>query len=482
MEPILEFELCLPPKPSRVLLRALHRQLRDAILDGRLRPGLRLPPTRTLAGSLGISRNTVIAAYDLLLSEGYIAGRRGAGTFVADLHPILARPTPPSGTPGMDRRIVPYWRGYKQARIVQTDATWRYDFQIGFPDVTHFPFDIWQRLATRAARALSKHKLTEVDAEGRPALREAIAKHVSFARAVSCQPDDIVVVSGTRNALDLLARILVTPGETDVAVEDPVFTPVRDAFAAAGARLLAIPVDREGLIVEQIPASARVVFVSPSHQFPLGVTMSARRRKALLDFAQSVGAVVIEDDYDGEFRLDGRPLEALQTLDRAQSVFYVGTFSKSLFPGLRLGFVAAPAWARPALVAAKHVTDGYGPVLSQDALASFIAEGHLARHVRKMRKVYGERQLVLRQALQEHCAGRLRPIPASAGVHMAAELIGRGSGSDIAAAASARGIRISSLDRYGHRDGAPTGLAFGYGLIDTNDIEPAIRSLARVME
>ena len=336
-------------------------------------------------------------------------------------------------------------------------------------------------LSTRATRALAKVSVVREEPQGRQALREAIAHHVSFARAVACRSDDIVVTSGTRQSLDLLARILITPGETEVAVEDPVFMPVRRAFDAAGASIASLPVDTEGLVVDRLSPSARVICVSPSHQFPLGVAMSARRRAALLDFAQTFGAVVIEDDYDSEFRLQGRPLDALQTLDRGESVFYIGTFSKSLFPALRLGFVVAPQWAREALITAKQVADGHCPVLPQDTLAAFIADGHLARHVRKMRKVYAERHDALTKALVRHCGHRLLPIPASAGVHLAARLTGPIAASDVVERAAEIGIRVETLDQYAHRRCGPSGLVFGYGTIEADDIDQALRKLGRLL-
>jgi GntR family transcriptional regulator/MocR family aminotransferase len=479
MEPIFELAIALPAKGSRDLLRALHRQLRDAILDGRLQAGLRMPPTRKLAASLGVSRNTAIAAYDLLLSEGYLVARTGAGSHVADVRPRLQRPRAPAGNPSADRRLAEFWRKHAGPAEATPEQTSRFDFRTGFPDITQFPFEIWQRLSARASRALSRKSAVEGVPQGTPALREAIANHVSFARAVACDSEDIVVTAGTRQAVDLLARILVTPGKTEVALEDPGYPPVRDSFAAAGARILTVPVDGEGLVVERLPVSARVVCVTPSHQFPLGVAMSARRRAALLEFAQAYGAVVIEDDYDSEFRVEGRPLDALQTLDRAESVFYVGTFSKCMFPALRLGFVVAPPWARRALVAAKQSSDWHSPVIAQDALAAFIAEGHLARHIRKMRKVYGERHAALLLALARHCGDRLRPIPALAGVHLAAELVEPGQAGDMVAAAAEAGIKVESLARYSHRRSAPGGLVLGYGMIGAGDIDPGIRALSR---
>ncbi len=300
MEPIFELALDLPDKGSRERLRSLHRQLRDAILDGRLQPGLRLPPTRVLASRYGVSRNTAVAVYDLLLSEGYLSTRRGSGTYVADVIPKPAHRKSAVSPPANDQRLAAYWREPPVTAPVQGVS--RHTFRIGVPDVTKFPFDVWRRLSTRALRALAKTPAVPSDPQGRPMLREAIAKHASFTRAVSCHPEDIVVTAGAQEAFGLLARILVTPGKTVVAVENPGYRRLRAAFMAAGAKLVPVPVDAEGLVVDQLPAKARVICVTPSHQFPLGTAMSMRRRAALLELARARGAVVIEDDYEAEFR------------------------------------------------------------------------------------------------------------------------------------------------------------------------------------
>lgn len=480
MEPILDLPIILPPSGSRDLLGALHRQLRAAILDGRLRPGLRLPATRALASSLGVSRNTVVAAYDLLLSEAYLAGLPGSGTYVADVLPRYARKAA-RGKSAADRRLNPFWRDAQYSSTAVSSASQRYDFRVGLPDKALFPFHIWRRLSARALRALSKTPAFYAEPEGRPALREAIARHVSFARAVSCRPDDIVVTAGAQQGFDLLARILVVPGQTMVAMEEPGYRPMRETFAAAGAKIASVAVDREGLIVERLPADARVICVTPAHQFPLGSVMSARRRMALLQFAAARHAVVIEDDYDGEFRFGGRPLDALQTLDRADSVFYVGTFSKSLFPALRLGFVVSPPWARHALVAARQVTDWHGAVLAQDTLAAFIAEGHLARHVRKMRRVYGARRAALLAALKRHADGCLTPIASEAGLHLAAELTAKVRAEAVIAKAAELGIALQSIEGRA-RARVPNTLLFGYGLIQAEQIDGAITRLAQVID
>lgn len=478
MEPIFDFPITLPPPGSRDLVRSIHQQLRDAILDGRLKPTVRLPPTRTFARALGVSRNTAVAVYDMLLSEGYVEGRAGAGTYVADIRPRLIRPSAPKQPPESDNRLTPFWRGRPPPDRSPTDTETTFNFLSGFPDTTQFPFDIWSRLCGRAGRALSRRHAVEGDPAGEPALRDAIANHVSFARAVACTGDDIVVTAGTRQAIDLLARILVTPGQTEVAVEDPGYPPTRNAFAAAGARIVPIPVDGKGLMVDRIPPGVRVISVTPSHQYPIGVTLSAKRRAALLDFAETFGASIIEDDYDSEFRIGGRPLDALQTLDRGGRVFYAGTFSKSMFPALRMGFVVAPAWARPALIGARHLSDWHAPVLTQAALADFITEGHLARHIRKMRRDYAARHDILTAALNHHFGDRLRIFEAHAGVHLATRTETAAEADSLRRAAEGRNVRIDDLNAYSLRDGGPPGLVFGYGLIPRDQIEPAIARIA----
>jgi GntR family transcriptional regulator/MocR family aminotransferase len=353
-------------------------------------------------------------------------------------------------------------------------------FRTGVPDTSSFPFHIWRRLLARSLRALAKVPAAYVDAQGRLPLREAIANHVSFARAVACRPEDVVVTAGTQQAIDLIARILVTPGRTTVALEDPGYPPLRAAFAALGAKLVPVPVDNEGLIVEQLPADTRVICVAPSHQFPLGVAMSMRRRTELLEFARVNGAVIVEDDYDGEFRYGSTPRDALQTLDRSGSVFYVGTFSKSLFPGIRLGFVVAPAWARRALANAKQASDWHSPVLEQDALAAFISEGHMARHVRKMRKVYSERRELMMSGLHAHFSPWLEAIPSSGGMHLTALIRESVDLDAIVRGARQRNLELRALRAYSLDGNAPAGIVMGYGANSAEALTEGLLQLRRL--
>lgn len=466
--------------PARGRLQALHGQLRAAILDGRLRMGQALPSTRALSSSLGVSRNTVVAAYDLLLSEGYVVARQGAGYVVAHASAPTAGASRTEAR--VEERLQPRWRDATAPAPMNALPPSRYDFRVGMPDASRFPFEVWRKLSARALRTLT-HAMSAYDAaEGRAALREAIAGHVSFARAVSCSAADVMVTGGAQQAFDLLARILVTPRRTVLAVEDPGYPQLRVTFEAAGARVVPVPVDEEGLIVERIPPEARVIYVTPSHQFPTGMAMSPARRVALLEFARRHRAVIVEDDYDGEFRYGGRPLDALQTLDRDGSVFYVGTFSKSLFPTLRLGYVVAPPWAMAALGSVRQFVDRHSDLLAQDTLALFIAEGHLARHVRKMRRIYAERRDALLEALSRHAGEALRPLASDAGLHITTELRWPVPAGRIVEHSAAQDLRIEALDGYAIGGHKPNGLLFGLGGVPATRMDEAVRVLARVLD
>lgn len=482
MEPILELPIRIPPRKSGERLRALHGQLKAAILEGRLRPGLRLPATRVLATNYGVSRNTAIATYDLLLSEGYITTRHGAGTYVSDVLPRMASLVgQPKVSARRVRQLHEFWRRPAAFDESPGDASVRYRFSLGKPDISQFPMSVWRRLSARTLRSFARASLVDEAPAGRPALREAIAKHVSFARAVACNACDIVVTNGAQQAFDLLARMLVTPKRVVVAMEDPGYPRARMAFSAAGAKIVPVAVDEEGLIVDKLPASAKIVYVTPSHQFPTGAVMSPRRRAQLLAFANAHDAVIVEDDYDAEFRFGARPLDALQTLDRTGSVFYVGTFSKSLFPDLRLGFVVAPAWAQPSLIAVKQYSDGQCSPLLQETLASFIAEGHLTRHVRRMRLVYSARREALLAGLEKHLSEHLTPVPSAAGLHLAAFIQSAVKVERIVEQARRHGVGVYPLSRFQSGRSARTGLVFGFSNLTERDIGEGLVRLAKAI-
>jgi GntR family transcriptional regulator/MocR family aminotransferase len=470
----------------------LHRQLydglRDAILSGRLRPGARLPSTRVLAGDVGASRNTVLAAFGQLLAEGYLEGRVGAGTTVAGTLPetlLRARPET-TGTTRAGRRPRLSRRG---ALLVETrDALARgaiaaRPFRPGLPGLEAFPFDLWARLVARRWRRVPRQLLDYGDPAGYAPLREAIAAYLGEARAVRCEAGQVIVVTGAQQAVDLAARVLLDPGDT-AWMEEPGYPGARGALVAAGIRLAPIPVDAEGLDVRQgarRAASARLVYVTPSHQYPLGVTMSLPRRLALLQWASRSGAWILEDDYDSEYRYAGRPLAALQGLDTAGRVIYAGTFSKVLFPSLRLGYLIVPAELVDAFVAARALADRHAPSVPQAALADFIEGGHFARHIRRTRALYAERQAALVRAARRALGGLLEVGPAEAGMHLMGWLPEGVDDRAAARAAQAREIDAPPLSAYRARParrGTRGGLMLGYAAYTSREIEDACARLA----
>ncbi|MBW8845160.1 MAG: PLP-dependent aminotransferase family protein [Burkholderiales bacterium] len=483
MEPVLPFELKLEGIRPGGLTKALHRQLRAAIIARRLPDRFALPSTRRLADILGVGRNTVIAAYDLLVSEGHALARPGARMVVTGPADAAQRKPLPEGgaqpSRQTDPRIAKVWRQPAE-RLVHSVPIPARCFRTGVPEDRHFDHDAWRRLTARALRDAARSPFNYGPPAGLPALREAIAGHVAFVRAVVCGPEDLIVTSGAQQAFDLLARLLVTPGRTRVVVEDPGFPATRAAFAAAGALLAPVPVDEQGLRIDCLPNDAKVICVTPSHQSPTGVVMSAARRAELLQRARTLGAVVIEDDYDGEFLFDAHPQDALQTLDCDERVFYVGTFSKSLFPDLRKGFVVAPPWAREALIDVKRSTDSHGDRLTQAALAAFIAEGHLARHIRRMRPIYAQRRQALERGLERHLAQWLQVLPGNAGLHLSARVLKGSSAAAIFQAARDHLPGAVPLSAYAVNE-RTQGLCIGYGCMEVDPIARAVRAMGRAL-
>jgi GntR family transcriptional regulator/MocR family aminotransferase len=458
----------------RDLTGEIYRQLRAAILEGRLRSGDPLPPSRELAARLSVSRTTVAVAYDRLISEGFAVARVGSGTFVS---PGLAARGKPAGTPVGVLTPRPVWAGVP---VPATDR-WRsarYDFRPGIPDARLFPYRAWRRLMVRQLRPSAVGFGTYGDPPGHLGLREAICRHLGTSRGVRALAEDVVITNGTQQALDVVARVLLEPGDC-VAVEDPSYSPPRRLFASLGMRVAGVPVDDEGLVVDAIPPDARFVYVAPSHQFPLGMSMSLPRRLALLDWAQQHNAAIVEDDYDSEFRYGGRPIEPLQALDASGRVIYVGTFSKSLLATLRLGFVIVPASLRTATRAAKFLSDWHTALPAQAALADFIDEGGFARHVRRMRSVYRARHECIVAALERDFRGLLRPVPSSVGLHLSALACPDATEAIPAALrrAQAADVACYPLSLYAAGPAPRAGLVIGYGSIPTEDIPEGMRRL-----
>ena len=467
----MDLHISLDGRPH--LTDAIYRQLRDAILEGRLSPGDRLPPSRELARQLAVSRSTVTVAYDRLMSEGYTDSRVGAGTYVS--HELAPRPSRTAPRPSALRSRA-IWDSVPIPRAFRRPA--EFDFRAGIPDARLFPYDTWRRLQSRELRRSSVGKGAYGDPAGDPELRAGIAGHLALGRAVRAGADDVVVTNGTQQAIDVVSRSLLAPGDV-VAVEDPGYPPVRLLLASLGARVAPVPVDDEGMVVALLPDDARLVVVTPSHQFPLGVAMSLRRRLALIDWAEEHDAAVIEDDYDSEFRLGGRPIEPLQGLDPHGRVIYVGTFSKTMLATLRLGFVVVPGALRHAVQAAKFVSDWHTAIPTQRALAAFIGEGWFARHLRRMRPIYRERHLRIAEILARDFANELRAVPAAAGLHVCAvatEMTVEDVERAIGRAADA-GVAMHALATMAAAPPGRPGLLLGYGAIATEHIDEGMRRL-----
>ena len=469
---VADLSLALPPPESRRLRSALYAHLRDAIRDGRIGSGEQLPASRRLAAEIARSRKSVVAVYERLIAEGLAEARAGAGVFVL---PLSARRA-------LDGDCAPpRWLKMQQASrgqpLESPGQQYRFDLRPGVPETSQFPFDVWGRLVGRALRSFSRTSPRYREPAGHPALREAIAGHLAFSRGLSCSPDQVIVTTGAQQAVDLIARCFAGRGR-NVAVEDPGYPSIGGGFSATGARIAHVPVDESGLVVSRVPGGTHVVCVTPSHQFPIGVPLSNGRRRQLLELARTTDAIIVEDDFGGEFRFNPSPGETLFRLDRHGRVFFIGTFSLSMFPALRIAYVVAPGWAVPALADARQEFDWHGPAIEQGALAAFIAEGHLARHIRRMRRIYAERRLELLRALQAHCPDLLHPMRGTGGLHLAAMA---GGDVDLRAwqqAASERGVAVELLDQYAVRPTEQRGFAIGLGLIPVEEMDSAIATLA----
>ncbi|HKE59472.1 MAG TPA: PLP-dependent aminotransferase family protein [Pyrinomonadaceae bacterium] len=478
----------LEESSSTPLYYQVYQRLRSAILFGQLSPGTRLPSTRQMANDLGVSRNTLLSAFDQLTAEGYVEGKVGAGTFVSptlpeDLLEARLKPKPVQHIE-MDHRPLSE-RGRVIARTAMTvsgPVGKARPFIPGTPALDQFPMSLWSRLLMRHWRDESRDLLNYGPAAGYGPLREAIAAYLGPSRGVQCNPDQIVIVSGTQQALDLAARVLIDSGDS-VLVEEYCYSAAQAALVGAGATLVPVPVDDAGLDISAIAtthSSARVAYVTPSHQYPLGVTMSLSRRLALLDWANRASAWILEDDYDSEYRYVARPLAALQGLDKSGRVIYIGTFSKVLFPSLRIGYVVVPPDLVEAFVTARAAAGWCCPTIDQAVLADFIGEGHFTRHIRRMRSIHAERQATLLETLQREAGDLLGIARTDAGIHVRALLPDHLDDKEVAAEALAQGVVAYPLSAFylGQPNQARSGLVLGYGAYNVRQIREAARKLA----
>ena len=469
-------DLTLNERPAHVTLsRWLHEELRRAILDGRLAPGTRLPATRDFARQYGVSRGTTVTAFEQLQSEGYLNGQVGAGTWVNERLPAhrhgARRP------PAVARKLPAPLTGLNFVDIARP-------FRCHEPAISEFPIDIWARIAGRRLRRASPALLAGRYTRGYAPLREAVAGYLGYSRGVNCAADQIVIVSGVQQALDLLARLLLKPGDA-VWMEDPGYFGAATAFRNAGARIIPVRVDAQGISVAQgkrLCAAAKGAYVTPAHQSPLGMTMPLERRLALLAWAREARAFVIEDDYDSEYRFEGRPVPALQGLDESERVILVGSFNKLLFPAIRLGYIVVPPALLDPLLAFRFGADQHVSDLDQAILCDFIVEGHLGRHIRRMRDLYAARLAAFESGARRYLDGLLELSPVKAGLYTAGFLRNGMSSQQAEAAAAARQIESMALDRFTLRRTDVDGLLLGFAAFDESQIRRGVERLAAALQ
>ncbi|MBC8120826.1 MAG: PLP-dependent aminotransferase family protein [Gemmatimonadaceae bacterium] len=473
------------------LHRQLYEQLRQRILSGQLLPGQRLPSTRILAELLAISRTTASLGYEHLLSEGYLQAHRGSGTCVCTQLPeqLLQAASPIVSVPsiGGSPRLSRYGAGLSEARMLlgKVSPPPSINFRYGPPAFDALPLQQWRRLLTRHCRCSPGVLDYATDPLGYHPLRESIARYLTRSRAVRCTADQMLIVSGSQQALDLTTRLLVDPSDV-VALEDPGYLGARHAFLAQGAILLGLPVDSEGMVMEQLtgqpPGTVKLVYVTPSHQFPTGSVLSLPRRLELLAWAKASNALVVEDDYDSEYRYGGRPIPALQGLDRGDSVIYVGTFSKVLFPSLRLGYLVVPLELMPVFARARWLTDRHSPLLEQYVLRDFIEEGFLERHIRRMRRLYAERRQVLVETLHAHLGNRASVLGEEAGMHVLVRFQTHLSDEALVARAAEAGVGLTSAAaNYLHSD-VQGEFILGYADLTPERLVEGVVRIARILD
>lgn len=477
-------QLAIPlSRGSEPLFRQVYRGMRQAILGGALGAGEQLPSTRDLAEQLGISRTVVVLAYEHLLAEGFITGRGGSGTYVSD---GLAGNVAAGARKRARLRLSRFGNAVTESSMATVDTPLqrpvapRYNFMYARSDLETFPFAMWRRMLLRQARKGSTRQFDYGSALGNADLRVAISAHLRRSRAVVCDPSEVIVVNGSQQALDLVMRVLVDPGDP-VAIEDPHYDGVREALRATGARLRPVPVDREGLDPARIPDDAGMVFVTPSHQFPTGAILSLDRRLALLKWARRRNAVIVEDDYDGEFHYDGRPLESLQGLDREGRIVYIGTFSRTVFPSLRIGYLIAPASLVPALTAAKWLSDLHSASLEQQTLAEFIAGGMYERHLRRLRRRNTARRTALLDVVHKYLGDRVEVTGEGAGAHVALWPKEQVSEEGVIEAAAKRGVGIYGISHCFLRRPSRPGFLLGYARLTEREIREGVRLLGEVL-
>jgi GntR family transcriptional regulator/MocR family aminotransferase len=479
----LSMELAIPlSKNGEPLFRQVYFGLRQAILAGSFRAGDRLPSTRDLAEQLGISRTVVLLAYDYLLAEGFVVGSGGSGTYVAEgLGGRVLDREKAVAKVGLSRFGTAAVDAAKTMDFpVRKAAPLRYDFAFGRNGMGIFPFETWQRILLRKAREAPVREFDYGPAGGTTELREAICAHLRRSRAVVCDPSEVIVVNGSQQALDLVARVLVERGDR-VAIEDPHYQGTREVLRAAGARIFPVPVDRDGLDPTKLPKNASLVFVTPSHQFPTGAILPLARRLALLEWASRKNSVIVENDFDGEFHYDGRPLESMQGLDTEGRIVYMGTFSRTVFPALRIGYLIAPKSLGPAFTMAKWLCDQHSATLEQQTLAEFITSGMYERHLRRLRRGNAARREALLQAIHKHLGERVEVTGDGSGAHVMLWPRKRISEETVIADAAKLGVGIYGIAHCFLTQPSRTGFMLGYSRMNEKEIREGIRLLGEIL-
>lgn len=469
--------------PQQTLTDWLYAELRGSILEGRLRPGTRLPSSREFARQHSLSRGTVVVVFERLLAEGYLSSRVGSGTWVSHRGAAGAHSrAEPQSPPAYVRRVISaYVRPKAYEEWVARKG--RRPFQMRDSALDEFPAKLWGQMVARRARTFKPWLQTEDDGRGYRPLREAVAHYLGSSRGVRCSADQVMIVSGVQQALDLLARLLLKQDDP-VWVEDPAYVGAIMAFSNAGAKVVAVPVDEQGLSVSAgVRACARPkgMYLTPAHQFPLGMTMSLERRMEVLKFASRGGAFIIEDDYDSEYRFEGRPVPTLQSLDRSSSVILVGSFSKLLFSSLRLGYVVLPPSLVDYFLAFRLQTDFRSINLDQAVLCDFIEGGHLGRHLRRMREMYAGRLATLLDGGRRHLKGLLEISNVQAGLYTAGFLKNGMTSREAETAAGKHCVEVIALDRYTLKRPDPKGVLLGFAAFDEATIREGLVRLAAAL-
>lgn len=475
------------------LYRQIYDTIRKTILNGELKAGTQLPATRQLSEQLGVSRMTVVNAYEQLFAEGYLEGKIGAGTFVASQLPeeLLQSPVGSKKTGDMieEKRVLKLSEYGKRVSkfnfcdVLPQTAGKPVPFQNGLTAIEEFPFEIWSKIAAKFYRQPPSRFLGYGEPAGYRPLRNAIVEHLASARGVNCTVEQVIITNGAQQALDLISRVLLDSSDK-VWIEEPGYPEARDVFSAVGAEVVSVPVDDEGLNfsgLEEENLAARLVYVTPSHQYPLGVTMSLARRLKLLEWACLNNALIIEDDYNSEYRYQGRPLASLQGLDREGRVIYVGTFSKTIFPALRLGCMVVPRDLIEIFSLARVLGDWHSPLFEQAILSEFIAEGHFARHLRRMRSLYEKRQQALVEEVKKQLAGKILIEKSDAGMHLIGWLPEDVSDREISKKAFEIGLNVKAVSAYCRGGQKRNGLMLGYTAFNEKQIREGVRKLASIL-